>query len=191
MKKITVKEREFNIMESFSEISIGNFMDISTLYNKYNNNEIIEEEMMMMFLTIVSNITVSDIMKMDMDEVINIGTENLPNFKEDNIQRKEGRHFFLNGTNYGIVIPDKLSFGELVSIKLLEKNSKTIFDQWLNRLCIMVRPATSKQDEFGTIHWECEEFNGDMEILTKRKEILKSMPATNALWLIEAFPRGI
>lgn len=191
MKQIKVNKNEINILEGWSEMTLGNYIDLTTLYEKYNNKEIIEEELMMMFLTLVSDLKVSDIMRMDIDDIIKISTENIPNFKTEDFKKKECRHFILNGNNYGIIIPTKINYGELISIKLLEKQSKTIYDQWLSRLCILVRPATPKINEFGETYWECEEFNSDMEILFKRKELLKQIPAVNALWLIEAFPNGI
>jgi hypothetical protein len=98
--------------------------------------------------------------------------------------------FLINGVLYSYNIPDKLTFGENVSIKILEKQSKSQYEGWLNILSIIIRPATESKNEFGETIYNVEPFNGDIETIKRRKELLLNIPCDAALWIIEAFMSG-
>lgn len=189
MTTIKLNEKEIQIIEGWKEITLGKYIDIIKLYNI--KNDLLEEEFFLRLITLISCLT--------RDEVYNLYPEDMKVFEEyilnnkfslDQFEKEKCLNFEFNNTPYTTVLPQKLTMGELISIKLLEKKSEDLLDSWLNLICILIRPATLSKDEFGEDVYVANKFEGDEEILIKRKELFKNIPAVNALWIIEAFQFG-
>ena len=112
-------------------------------------------------------------------------------FKLDEFGDVEQKSFVIDGNLYSYNLPSKLTLGEKISIKVLEKNSKSQFENWLNILTILIRPSKEKVNEFGEVEYEVEPFNGDITVLEKRKEIIKKIPGVNSMFVIKSFTDGI
>ena len=187
MKQIKIKEKEYNLIENWNEMSIGTYMKLITLQEQ--KDSLVEEEFLLKFIPLISNITEETLANLYEEDLL-LFIDSLDNFSDDLFKKEEKRHFNFNGTDYSVVIPNKLTMGENISIKILEKSSSNPFDTWLNLLSILVRPSTSSINEFGETIWTPEPFVGDISILRKRKEVLLDIPAVNAIWIIEAFTLG-
>lgn len=187
MKQIKIKEKEYNLIEGWDEMTLGNYINLVTLQEQ--KDSFIEEEFLLKFIPLICNVE-EEVLTECYEEDLLPFVDLLSNFKIDSFKKEEKRHFNFNNIDYSVVIPSKLTMGENISIKILEKSSNNPFDTWLNLLSILVRPSTSSTDEFGEIIWTPEPFKGDITILRKRKEILLDIPAVNAMWIIEAFTVG-
>lgn len=187
MKKLPLGEKEFEIIESWNEITIDKYVNLLEIFKQ--RDELIQEEFTVKFISIISTMTEDEIMNLKPSELLPfiefMNTLNLNEFKTEEVKDLE-----LNGKKYCVVIPDELSFGEEISIKVLQKNSKTDLEIILNQLTIFVRPAVENIDELGNIFYTPEEFKSDARTLAIRKEIVKQIPAVNAMWIIENFNSG-
>ena len=72
----------------------------------------------------------------------------------------------------------------------MSKTSINLFDSWLNLISILIRPADVSVNEFNETVYTPKEFEADIDILMKRKELFKTIPAVNAMWILEAFTLG-
>jgi hypothetical protein len=182
-----MNQKEVNIIENWSEITTGQYNELVDLYEKVD--DLTEELFLLKFIQILSNLTEEDIYAL-YDEDLLIFTELMSNFNLVNFKPEKKDSFILNGQLYSYNLPSKLTFGEKISISLLQKRAKTKYDEWLNILSIFIRPATETQNEFGDKKYIVEAFNGDIDIILKRKELLKQIPAINTLWILTAFMNG-
>jgi len=188
MIKEMIQGVELSIPEAWNEIKLRDFMKIMDLYAKYD--DMVEEEFIIKMIAVLTGTSPDFYFNSDLtDDEVNILIESLAPFREKMVPEKADS-FEINGTLYSYNIPDKLTFGENVSIKILEKQSKSQYEGWLNILSIIIRPATESQNEFGDTVYKVEPFNGDIDIIKRRKELLKSIPCDAALWIIEAFTSG-
>lgn len=188
MKKETIQSLEILIPENWNEIKLQDFIEIMNLYSEYDN--MVEEEFLIKLIAKLTNTDPNFYFNSDLtDEEIEIIINALSPFKTKMIPEKVDS-FVINNTLYSYNIPDKLTFGENVSIKILDKNCKTQYESWLNILSILIRPATESKNEFGEITYIVEPFNADIEIIKRRKELLKNLPCDAAVWIIESFMSG-
>ena len=189
MNTIKLNNKSIELIEGWHEITLGKYIDIIKLHNI--KDTLIEEEFLLKLLSIISSLTE--------EEANNLYPEDMKIFEKyivknkfslANFEKQKCLDFNFNSTPYTTVLPKKLTMGELISIKLLEKNSVDLLDSWLNLISILVRPATVSTDEFGEEIRTPNKFEGNEDLLIKRKEMFKNIPAVNALWIIEAFQSG-
>ena len=189
MTKITINEKEYDVIENWLEMGISDYFKLIDLYEQQHNGSIIEEEFLMKFIPLISTLTEEELLNMYEDDLL-LFTDILSKFSIDTFQKTQQNTFTFNDVKYVVVLPSKLTNGENISIKLLEKGSNGPADTILSILSILIRPAIEKTNEFGEVYYEAVPFVGDMDILNKRKELFKNIPAANALWIIEAFTAG-
>jgi hypothetical protein len=188
MEKFLIQDREINIKSNWSEVSLAEFVPIMELQTK--SDKILPEVFLIELLGILSDVSSSYYYNSYLtDEEIDTLTNHMSNFMKD-IERKKVDCFRINGNLYSYEIPNKLTYGEKISYQLLEQSSKSDYESWLTLLAILVRPAVEEKDEFGDIKYKVEPFNGDIDVLEKRKQLFKNIPAENALWIVENFING-
>jgi hypothetical protein len=190
MATIKIREREINVTENWEQVDLEQCIKIIKLFDEMGQGELIEEQFLVNFIECITDLTSDEMMNFYSEELV-IFTEYIDNFKDvSKLQRQECKSFNLNDIVYAVVIPSKLTLGEEISIKLLQKSSADRYDTWLNLLTILVRPGIEKKNEFGETFYEVEPLKADIELLNKRKQLLKKIPAVNALWIVEAFSAG-
>ena len=187
MKTIKINEKEVTHIEDWSEMSMGNYLKLIELQT--NKDNLLEEQFLLQFITLISDLTYEELDAFYEEDLMPLALE-LKSFNIENFVKQEKRHFVFNGIDYCVVIPNKLTMGENISLKLLEKKSINLMDSWLNIISILIRPATKSIDEFGEIIYTPNKFEGDELLLLKRKELFKQVPAVNAIWILEAFTLG-
>lgn len=187
MRKLILGNEEVNVKDCWEDLSTGEYISLMELYSV--SKDLVPEAFLVKFISILIDRDEKFINSLYEDDLVEF-IEIINNFKMDEFVEKEQKTFLINDVLYSYNIPNKLTLGEKISIKLLEKNSKSEFEQWLNILCILIRPAKEKTNEFGEIEYELEPFVGDIEILNKRKELLKKIPGVASMSIIKSFTDG-
>ena len=187
MKIIEINGQEFKVIDNWLDLSVEKYIQIAELHSKID--EIIEEEFLVEFIKIISTIDDTFINDLYEDDLI-FFVELMNSFNINELKAEKATHFILDNRLYSYSDIGKLTLGEKISLKLLEKNNVSEYETWLNILSILVRPAVKKSNEFNEDIYEIEKFVGDIQIITKRKELIKSIPALNALYIIQSFTSG-
>jgi hypothetical protein len=187
MRKIKLQNEDVDVKDCWGDLTTAEYISLMDLYAE--SQELLPELFLVKFISILTDKNEDFICSLYDDELIEF-TEVIAGFKVDEFKDTEQKSFLLNGQLYSYNIPNQLTLGEKISIKLLEKNSKSQFEQWLNILCILIRPAKEKTNEFGEVVYELEPFVGDINILNKRKELFKQIPGINSMFIVKAFTDG-
>lgn len=187
MRKLILGNEEVDVKDCWEDLSTGEYISLMELYSV--SKDLVPEAFLVKFISILIDRDEKFINSLYEDDLVEF-IEIINNFKMDEFVEKEQKTFLINDVLYSYNIPNKLTLGEKISIKLLEKNSKSEFEQWLNILCILIRPAKEKTNEFGEIEYELEPFVGDIEILNNRKELLKKIPGVASMSIIKSFTDG-
>jgi hypothetical protein len=187
MRIIRLQNQDVNVKDCWKDLTTSEYIDLMELYNK--SKDIIPEQFLVNFISILTSKDEHFINSLYEEELIEF-TDVIAGFKLDEFADIEEKSFIIDGRLYSYNIPNQLTLGEKISIKLLEKNSKSQFEQWLNILCILLRPAKEYIDEFGEKKYDIEPFNGDIEVLQKRKELFKQIPGVNSMFIIKSFTDG-
>jgi hypothetical protein len=187
MKVITIREKEFKVIDNWIDLTFDKYIDILNLNNR--SGDIIEEKFLVDFIKIISTIDEDFINDLYEDDLM-FFIELITNFNLKELKSVKSTHFIFNDRLYSYNDVGKLTLGEKISLKLLEKGNKSEQDTWLNILSILIRPATKKPNEFNEDIYEVDKFEGDINIINKRKEFIKNIPAVNALYIIESFMSG-
>ena len=137
---------------------------------------------------VISNIPKSILDNLYDDEIIDL-SRIIEGFNLEKFEKVSKDIFELDGRIYGWNKMGKMTLGEKISLKLLQKNQKET-DTLLNMLSVIVRPAKKSKNEFGEDIYIVDEFDGEMETITKRREVIKKMPAINGLFILESFIPG-
>jgi hypothetical protein len=186
MRKVTIREKEVDVKDNWDDITLGEYGKILELYA---GDSSIEEKFLVEFICIITGLEQDFLMNL-YDEELDPFVEIMNQFKVDGLTKKDCKSFNLNGKVYVVNPSNKLTLGEKISIKLLEKASKDTWDSAVNLLAVLIRPGIEKVNEFGDKTYEAEPFVGDVDVLEKRKELIKEIPATAALWILESFTPG-
>ncbi len=187
MKGIEINGKEHKVIDNWADLTIEKYMNIAKLHSRIDT--MLEEEYLIEFIKIISTMTEKELESMyedDLTTFIDIAN----NFNVKELKAEKVNHFILNDKVYSFNNHSKLTLGEKISLKLLEKQSTTEHDTWLNILAILIRPAKRNTNEFNEETFEVEPFMGDIDLITKRKDLIKNIPAVNALYIIEGFTRG-
>ena len=187
MKTITIKEKEFKIIDNWTDVTVEKYIEISNLHSKLN--DMVEEEFLIEFIKVISNIE-EDFINNLYEEDLVFFIDLMNNFKLNELKPIKASHFIFEDKLYSYNDIGKLTLGEKISLKLLEKNNTSEHDTWLNILSILIRPAIKHTNEFNEDIFEVSKFDGDINIITKRKELIKNIPAINALHIIQGFIIG-
>jgi hypothetical protein len=153
------------------------------------SKDMVPELFLVKFISILTSKDENFITSLYEEELLEF-PEIITGFKLDEFADVEEKSFTLDGRLYSYNLPSQLTLGEKISIKLLEKSSKSQYENWLNLLSILVRPAEEYTDEFGEKKYKLEPFNGDIDILNKRKELFKQIPGIHSMYIIKAFTDG-
>jgi hypothetical protein len=186
MRKITIREKEVDVKDNWDEITLEKYGKILELYAGDNS---IEEKFLIEFICIITDLEYEYLMGLYDDDIFPF-VEIMNEFNKDGIVKKECKTFDINGKVYVANKSSRLTLGEKISIKLLEKTTKNTWDSAVNLLAILIRPGVEKTDELGNIYYEAEPFVGDIDTITRRKDLIKDIPATAALWVLEDFTPG-
>jgi hypothetical protein len=189
MKLVKVREKEINVTENWNEISLDGYVKLLQLFEEKEKGELIEEIFLIKFISILTGIEEEFYYNLYDNEIEEI-SKIIEDFNKIEFKTKDEKKFILNDKVYSYVTPQKLTMGENISIKLLEKKSKNQYESWLNILSILIRPAKEVTDEFNETILVCDDFDGNIDTLIRRKELIKSIPGVNALYIIEAFTLG-
>jgi hypothetical protein len=187
MKTLEVKGKEFRIIDSWNDITVEKYIEIAILHSKIE--DMVEEQFLVDFIKIISDLT-DDFINNLYEEDLLFFIELMNIFNISKLEPIKTNHFIFNDKLYSYNDVGKLTLGEKISLKLLEKNNKSEHETWYNILSILIRPANKKINEFNEEVFEVEPFIGDIEIITKRKELVKKIPAVNALHIIQSFTIG-
>jgi len=197
MRIIEVRGEHIETKDTWGELTLGDYISMIGLYSNVKEGETINDldedvllEFLINFINLLTGKTVEFLYTLYEDELM-LFNDLVNIFNLTTFAPQDNKEYYINDKLYSYALPNKLTVGEKISIKLLEKGSKTESEVWLNILTILFRPATKTEDEFGCPVYTLEEFNGDMNILNKRKELIRNnVKAINALWVIEAFTNG-
>lgn len=187
MRVIKVKEELVECKDSWSDLSLLDYSKLVSLYSEYSN--LIEEQFLVKAITILTNLKEEYLYELFDEDLIPF-LDVIALFKLDEFKPEECREFNFNGKLYSWKNMSKLNVGEQISIKILQKGSKTEYDSWLNLLSIMIRPATVSSDEFDKNQYVVDKLDVDMEILEGRKTFIKDIKAINAMFIIQSFMSG-
>lgn len=187
MRKVKLQNQEVDVKDCWKDLTTAEYISLMELYNE--SKDMVPELFLVKFITILTGKDENFITSLYEEELLEF-PEIITGFKLDEFADIEQKSFTLDGKLYAYTIPNQLTLGEKISIKLLEKNSKSQFEQWLNILSILIRPATEKVNEFGETEYEIEPFNGDINILLKRKELFKQIPGVNSMYIVKSFTDG-
>jgi hypothetical protein len=187
MRIVRLQNEDVSVKDCWNDLSTAEYISLMELYSE--SKDMVSELFLVKFITILTGKDVDFISSLYEEELLEF-PDIIGSFKTDDFVEIEQKSFTLGGQLYSYVVPNKLTLGEKISIKLLEKNSKTQYEQWLNLLTILVRPAKEKTNEFGEVEYIIEPFVGDINILTKRKSLLKEIPGVNSMYIIKAFTDG-
>lgn len=187
MKTITIKEKHFKIIDNWNDISVDKYLQIVNLNNKID--EILDEQFLIEFIKIISDMN-DDFINSLYEEDFVFFIELMNTFNVNQLQPEKATHFIFDDKLYSYNDIGKLTLGEKISLKLLEKNNKSEQDNWLNILSIMIRPSTKITNEFNEDIYEVSKFEGNIDIINKRKELIKHIPAINAIYIIQSFITG-
>jgi hypothetical protein len=187
MRIVRLQNEDVNVKDCWKDLTTAEYISLMELYSE--SKDMVSELFLVRFITILTGRDEDFITSLYEEDLLEF-PDIIASFKIDDFTEVEEKSFNLNGQLYTYVVPNKLTLGEKISIKLLEKNSKTQYEQWLNLLTILVRPAKEKTNEFGEVEYTIEPFVGDINILNKRKELLKEIPGINSMFIIKAFTDG-
>ena len=187
MDKITIRDKEANVANQWQDLTVEQYIDITKLYEQ--TTETIEEDFLINFLLIITDLD-RDFIETLYEDELEPFVETIKKFDMKEFKGVKVDHFILNDQIYSYKQASKLTLGEKVSLKLLEKKSTTQTETWLNILSIMIRPAKVNKNEFGEDIYIVEPFDGDIETLEKRKELIKKIKAINAFYIVEGFIDG-
>jgi hypothetical protein len=187
MKIVRLQNEDVNVKDSWNELTTQEYINLMELYSE--SKDMVAELFLVRFITLLTGKDETFITSLYEEELLEF-PDIIASFKIDEFVEVDQKSFKLDGKLYTYVVPHQLTLGEKISIKLLEKNSKSQYEQWLNLLTILVRPATEKKNEFGETEDIAEPFVGDINILNKRKELLKEIPGVNSMHIIKAFTDG-
>ena len=187
MKVIKIKDREFKVIDNWTDLSVEKYMQIANLQSSIDT--MIEEEFLVEFIKVISTIEGDFINELYEDDLL-FFVELMNNFSLKELKGEKATHFIFNDKLYSYNDVGKLTLGEKISLKLLEKGNVSEHDTWLNILSILVRPATKHTNEFNEDIYEVSKFEGNIDIITKRKELVKNIPAINAIHIIQSFIIG-
>lgn len=187
MRKIVLQNQEVDVKDCWHDLTTAEYIMLMELYGE--SKDMVPELFLVKFISILTGKNEEFITSLYEEELAEF-PDVITGFKLEEFVDIEQKCFTLDGRLYSYTIPNQLTLGEKISIKLLEKNSKSQFEQWLNILSILVRPAKEKTNEFGEIEYELEPFNSDINILNKRKELYKQIPGVNSMYIVKAFTDG-
>ena len=187
MKIVRLQNEDVDVKDCWKDLTTAEYITLMELYSE--SQELLPELFLVKFISVLTGKDNDFICSLYEEELLEF-PDIITGFKVDEFGDVEQKSFLLNGQLYSYNIPSQLTLGEKISIKLLEKNSKSQFEQWLNILCILIRPAKEKTNEFGEVVYELEPFIGDINILNKRKELFKQIPGINSMFIVKAFTDG-
>lgn len=189
MKEIKIGERNVEILSNIEEFKLGKYMGLYDLF--FNSEDFIDEQFLIKFIPLISSLTEKELLNMYEEDMLPF-VEEISNFSLDKFKGVECRTFTFPSTDivYVVTLPQRLSIGETISQKLLDKTAKNEFERWLNILSILIRPGIEHIDEFGKKKYTPVEFDADIDLLNRRKELFREIPAVNAIWILEAFMNG-
>ena len=187
MKELLLDNKKINVLESWNELKLKDYIRLLDIYEKAK--DMLEEQFYMEFISIVSDC--------DKDFLYNIPIDNLTPLYEiidyfinNPLQPVQNKEYYFNQKLYSFNEHNKLTTGELIDIKLLQKKCETISEYWLCILAIILRPAELAYNEFGDKEYIVEPYKGDINIINKRKELFLELPVINALYIINSFTVG-
>jgi hypothetical protein len=187
MRIVRLQNEDVNVKDSWKDLTTAEYISLMELYSE--SKDMVPELFLVKFISILTEKDVNFISSLYEEELMEF-PDVIAGFKLDEFADVEQKSFILEGNLYSYNLPNQLTLGEKISIKLLEKNSKSQYEQWLNLLAILVRPAKEKVDEFGGVQYELEPFVGDMNILNRRKELFKQIPGINSMFIVKSFTDG-
>jgi len=187
MRIIKLQNEDVNVKDTWIDLSTAEYISLMELYTE--SADMVPELFLVKFISILTGKSVDFISSLYEEELMEF-PDVIAGFKLNEFADTEQKSFILEDKLYSYNLPNQLTLGEKISIKLLEKNSKSQFEQWLNLLAVLVRPAKEKTNEFGEIEYELEPFVGDINILNKRKELFKQIPGVNSMYIVKSFTDG-
>jgi hypothetical protein len=187
MRIVRLQNEDVNVKDCWKDLTTAEYISLMELYSE--STDMVAELFLVKFISILTEKNVDFISSLYEEELMEF-PDVIAGFKIDEFADIEQKSFILEGKLYSYNLPNQLTLGEKISIKLLEKNSKSQFEQWLNLLTILVRPAKEKTNEFGEIEYELEPFVGDINVLNRRKELFKQIPGINSMFIVKAFTGG-
>ena len=170
------EEKEFNIPESWDEVSVEQFCKLFS----FNREELTPIELGVKTLNIFIGVEEETLMMMNYDDFINL--INIVDFTNSDIDSKYSDSVEIEGETYFIKDDfNQLTMGEVISIEtLIEGTNGNIFAAMSKLLCIFLR----KKKENGNL----ESFKGTF---MDRESIFKSLPVSQVYGLFVFFLGGV
>lgn len=187
MRIIKIQNEDLPVKDNWTDFSTGDYIELMDLNSK--SKDMLPEIFLVKFISILIDKDENFINNLYEEELIEV-QDVITTFQQSEFKDVEKRTFVINDILYSWKNPNQLTLGEKISIKLLEKESKSQFENWLNLLAILVRPAKEKTNEFGEIEYILDPFDGNIDTLNKRKELFKQIPGVNSMFIINSFIGG-
>lgn len=183
MKKFKVNEKEWQMPESFDEMSLEAFLRITNLQE--NQSEAIFKELYIIKL-------IEALVGAEPGDLDDLTLEELGNLTKDldylNVQpnSKQVNQFVIDGVDYSFPESfNKLTTGEYISIFTLTEGKSTS-DTILYLLSVILRPAKKVYCEITKKEkWVQNKF--DAENIEYRKNLFKKLPVLDVLWSVNFF----
>lgn len=184
MKIFKVGEKEWNLPNSWEDMTLGNYIDFFNFQDLNKDREIDDLYMIEVFE-----------MLSDCDEVLDIPINELKDllseltFLSELPKLNDNKTISIDGNLYGCIDLNRMTTGEYISIKTLMGSEKTVLNGLPKLLAIILRPAEEFVDpETGEKKLRIEKFSVDN--LTWRAERFKELKVVDVLHWISFFLTG-
>lgn len=191
MEKIKIREIEYDIASQWEDIKIGQYYKIIELYKQID--DISEDSFILRMVSILMDKELNFFYKLYPSE-LSVFIPIINKFNVNDFKKSDEKRLTINGNLYSYIIPNELNIGEKETINYLQRKSKTVNEEWLNLLSVLIRPVVEEKNEFGDIVYVTDDNFDDanLSIIEKRKEyILRDLSAVNAMYILESFMNGI
>lgn len=183
MKKFVVDEKEWQMPESFEEMTLETFLRISDVQEK-NSETIFKELYIIKLLEALVGAESGDLDDITLEDLGEL-TKNL-DYLNHNPKPKEIKEVMIGEVTY--IFPpnfNKLTAGEYISIKTLTED-KSVAETILNLLAVILRPCEIYLDK-ETNTEKKKQIKFDAENIDYRKKLFVKLPVLDVLWAVNFF----
>jgi hypothetical protein len=184
MKIFKIGETEWNLPNSWEDMTLENYIDFF-LFQDANKEREIDDLYMIEVFEIITKC--DDVLDIPIDELKGLLEELV--FLAQTPELTNGKTIIIDDKLYGCVDLNTMTTGEYISIKTLMGNEKTVLEGLPRLLAIIIRPAEEVKDlESGEMKLKIEKFS--VENLGWRAEKFKGLKVVDVLHWISFFLTG-
>lgn len=184
MKIFKVGEKEWNLPNSWEDMTLENYIDFFNFQDSNKDREIDDLYMIEVFEILSKCDEVLDIPINELKDLLSELT-----FLSELPKLNDNKTISIDGNLYGCIDLNRMTTGEYISIKTLMGSEKTVLNGLPKLLAIILRPAEEVIDsETGEKKLKVEKFSVDN--LTWRAEKFKELKVVDVLHWISFFLTG-